>query len=97
MNTEKDQHNIDIIEARAMEKEVICDKCEKGFPIPDKLKQKRIEKVDVSYFECPHCEAKYITHCMDKRIKEGIRRGWNPRTLKRASDRLADKMKHKLK
>lgn len=54
-----------------------CDKCNKEFSLEaDDIKTKVIDEVliTVSFFECPHCQHKYITSCVDSYIrKEQIR------------------------
>lgn len=56
---------------------VKCDKCNEEFSLEaEDIKTKVIDEVliTVSFFECPHCQHKYITSCVDNYIrKEQIR------------------------
>lgn len=48
---------------------LICDKCSKEFTLEAKdIKHKTINKIEVQYFECEHCNEKYITICSDDYI-----------------------------
>lgn len=49
-----------------------CDECTKEFQI--ELKTKRLhEGVELTYFNCPHCECEYTTYYTDTNIREGQR------------------------
>lgn len=52
-----------------------CDKCNKEFSLEVRdINTKVIDDIQVSYFECKHCNHEYITTCRDKYIdKEYIR------------------------
>lgn len=54
---------------------IVCDKCNKQFNLEAKdLKYKVVDDILVQYFECKHCNHKYITTCRDNYIdKEYIR------------------------
>lgn len=48
---------------------IICDKCNKEFNLEaEDLKSKTIDDIHVMYFECKHCNYKYITTCRDSYI-----------------------------
>ena len=52
-----------------------CDCCNKEFILEAQdIKIKIIDDVEVSYFECKHCNYKYITTCIDDYIRKEQRR-----------------------
>lgn len=46
-----------------------CDKCNKEFSLDaEDIKTKIIDNIEVQYFECKHCDEKYIIICTDDYI-----------------------------
>jgi transcription elongation factor Elf1 len=87
----------------------VCDNCKQEIQIEAKdIKFKAIDElmVNVTYFECIHCDKKYIVSCIDKYILKEQRRyfklvrenGKHDATIKALknmkihSDRLKDKV-----
>lgn len=55
-----------------------CDKCNKEFSLEVRdINTKAIDDIQVSYFECKHCNHKYITTCVDNYIIKEQRRYQN--------------------
>ncbi len=49
----------------------ICDNCKQEIHIEAQdIKNKIIDNIEVSYFECKYCNNKYITTCIDDYIKK---------------------------
>ena len=54
---------------------VICDQCNNSFNIEkEDLKDKMIDNIKVTYFECRECNHKYVTSCVDEYIMKEQRR-----------------------
>lgn len=83
--------------------EVICNKCKEKFIIRD-IKEKKVDDILVSYFQCTNCNEKYITLCEDKKLRtmknrhEEMKRelGKHMKSMFRYSDSLKEKCIDKL-
>lgn len=83
---------------------IVCDKCNKEFSLEAKdLESKIVDDTEVQYFECKHCNHKYITACIDSYNRKELRR-YNRlsdsdkklkclQNMKTHSDMLKDKIK----
>lgn len=81
---------------------LVCDLCNFEFELLEgALKTVRIDNVDITYFECPRCNRKYIAHCKDKYLRDTLRTGRiksrkQRETMVKRSKMLAIKYKHKI-